>query len=424
MGYNAGVRSPFIRITALLGAAMATCLAVTTAPACLAQCQAAAPEASDWMALKRQGDTAFSSNNYGAAERSFQQALTAAEKFGPKDLRLADTLHALAALYATRGQFSRAEPLYERELRVREKALGAEHPEVIAAVGKLTQFYLNHGSPQKAERLTSLLVAFAERKIKDEQALKDNLSKIDGYYNKSVDYTQAHTMLQKLQEETQRTTANENLELATTLDSLGHIYKARGKFDLAERLYKDGLAFREKTLLPEHLALATSYENLANLYAAQGKTGQAEPLFKRSLAITEKTLQPGRPEVYTRLDQLAQAYINLGQITEAEALYKRALQIMDQSSSRADVGKASLALANLYARQGRFSAAEPLFKRALVCAENANGPQHAALIPVLDSYADALAKLNKASEAARLRARARAIRGITVVEKADASDDF
>src|SRR6185437_3778853 len=97
-------------------------------------------DSADWQRLKSSGEASLSVNNYGAAEHDLTTALAEAEKFGPNDIRVADTLRILGGLYCTRGQFNRAEPLFERELRVREKALGGESPQVVACVGKLAQF--------------------------------------------------------------------------------------------------------------------------------------------------------------------------------------------------------------------------------------------------------------------------------------------
>lgn len=379
----------------------------------------------EWSHLQQDGDNALSLNNYGLAERSLNQALKEAEAFGAGDIRLAQTLHSLATLYSTRGNFAKAEPLYERELRVKEKALGPEHPDVVACVGRLSQFYLAHDASAKAERLTNLLLTFADRKVKEQDGLKTNFGKIEQVYQKSADYSEARTLLQKLEETTQRANATQGLELATTLDSLGHLYKGRGRYDLAEKMYKRALSFREHTLPPGHLALAYSYENLASLYVAQGKNAEAEPFFKQSLEVTEKTLQPGRPELFRRLDELAQTHLSMGQTAEAVSLYQRALKVMEKSNGgNPDVGKASYSLGMLYIKEGRYGQAEPLLKKALQIAESVNGPQHASVAPILDSYAEVLDKMNKAGEASKMRTRARVIRGTSVVQKTDLGSDF
>jgi tetratricopeptide (TPR) repeat protein len=404
--------APLTRIRAAIGV-----LAISFLPL-----HAQAADVADWQQLKRTADNAYASNNYGLAERTYLEALKQAEAFGPSDVRLADTLHQLVSLYSTRAQFGKAEPLFERELRVREKAMGGEHPEVVATVGRLAQFYIDHGTPQKAERLTKLLLTFAERKVKEQQAVKDEFGKLHKFYERSKDYAEAQAMLRKLEDITAKTTANQDLELATTLDMLGRLYQARNQYDFAERLFKNALAMRERTLSPEHLALAQSYENLAGLYTAQGKQEEAQKYFKQSLEVTEKSLQPTRPEFFTRLDQLGKGYQSTGHRAEAESLYKRGLALIDARSPQSfDAERISFALGALYLKQGKFSAAEPLLKRALKLSESAHGPQHAAVAPILDSYADALDKLNRGGEAAKYRARSRAIRGGTT---ASTESDF
>lgn len=379
--------------------------------------------APDWRKLKGDGENALAVNNYGLAERNLTEALREAEKFGPADPRLADTLRSLGGLYCIRGQFGKAEPLFEKELRVREKSMGGEHPDVVACVGKLAQFYLNQNNPTKGDRLSTLLVTFAERKVKEQQSIKENFSKLQHFYGKSKDYAESRVLLQRLEDTTQKATATQDIELSTTLDALGNLYKTKNRFELAEKMYRHALVFRERTLPPGHLALALSYENLANLYVLQGKNAQAEPLFKQALAVTEKTLQPERTEVYSRLEELARTYVTTGQTVEAEALYKRALTILEKSRpSSNDIGKASLALAQLYIKSGRHAQAEPLMKRALVISESVNGPEHATIAPILDTYADVLEKVNKTGEAAKMRARSRSIRGVSVVRSNEGTD--
>ncbi len=73
--------------------------------------------------------------------------------------------------------------------------------------------------------------------------------------------------------------------LATSLNNLGLVYDAQGKYTEAEPLYKRSLAIWEKALGPEHPDVATSLNNLAELYRGQGKYADADPLYNRALAI-------------------------------------------------------------------------------------------------------------------------------------------
>ncbi len=47
---------------------------------------------------------------------------------------MAQSLNNLAALYHQQGRYAKAEPLYQRSLTIREKALGPEHPRVATSL--------------------------------------------------------------------------------------------------------------------------------------------------------------------------------------------------------------------------------------------------------------------------------------------------
>ena len=59
----------------------------------------------------------------------YQRALKIREKaLGPEHPDTAASLNNLAALFADMGAYDQALPLYQRALKIREKAPGPEHP--------------------------------------------------------------------------------------------------------------------------------------------------------------------------------------------------------------------------------------------------------------------------------------------------------
>lgn len=381
----------------------------------LAQSLISAGAAETFESLRDAGEKAFAQNNYGLAEKNFTAALKFAESqpLPASDPRWAQAYKNLAALYDVRSQFQKCEFYSEKELRAKEKALGSENPAVVAAVGKLCRFYLQHNNQAKADRLSALLTNYADRISKTEQQLESHFNELQKFYSAHSEYAEAEKKLKATRETTEKVRADDHLELAANLDSIAQIYKERNKFALAEQMFKRSLDLREKTLAPGHQALAFAYENLGNLYVAQGKQQEAQPFFQKSLDITNKSLDFKRPEAFSRLDSLGKSYISLGKFAEAESLYKQALTLIKDNggAGNKDYGAASYSLASLYIRRGRYSEAEPLLKTAVKITEGANGPQSAALVPVLDAYADSLEKSGKGSEAAKVKHRANAIRG-------------
>ncbi len=67
-------------------------------------------------------------------------------------------------------------------------------------------------------------------------------------------------------------------------------------------------------------------------------------------------------------------------------------------------------LAALYQAQGRYGEAEPLHQRSLAIYEKALGPEHPDVAQSLENYADLLRETGRGAEAAKMEARAKAIR--------------
>ena len=105
------------------------------------------------------------------ADMKQSQALTAAGKYsealpnqlkvvqGVKDVFGEDhyyygvQLNTLADLYLVMGQYVKAEPLYERSLKILEKQQGPDHPDVAISLSNLARLYQEMGQYVNAESL-------------------------------------------------------------------------------------------------------------------------------------------------------------------------------------------------------------------------------------------------------------------------------
>jgi tetratricopeptide (TPR) repeat protein len=89
---------------------------------------------------------------YAKAEPLFQRGLRIREaRLGPEHPDVAQSLNDLAALYLAMGQYAKAEPLFQRGLRIREARLGPEHPDVAASLNNLAVLYWDMGQYAMAE---------------------------------------------------------------------------------------------------------------------------------------------------------------------------------------------------------------------------------------------------------------------------------
>jgi CHAT domain-containing protein len=121
-------------------------------------------------------DVAISFNNlalvytrrgeYAKAEPIFQRALAIREKaLGPEHPYIADSLNNLAILYRERAEYAKAEPMLQRALAIREKVLGPEHPAVAATLNDLAELSAAKGEAARAIAYQSRANAAAERNL-------------------------------------------------------------------------------------------------------------------------------------------------------------------------------------------------------------------------------------------------------------------
>ena len=69
--------------------------------------------------------------DYAKVEPLYQRALAIREKaLGQEHPHTADILNNLATLYKKMSNYAKAEPLYQRALAIYEKGLGPEHPNI------------------------------------------------------------------------------------------------------------------------------------------------------------------------------------------------------------------------------------------------------------------------------------------------------
>ena len=79
--------------------------------------------------LNMAGELAWKIGRYAQAQPFLEKSLAIREKaLGAEHPDVAASLNNLAALYDAQGQYGKAEPLYERALQILKKALPSDHP--------------------------------------------------------------------------------------------------------------------------------------------------------------------------------------------------------------------------------------------------------------------------------------------------------
>ena len=104
-----------------------------------------------WESYITAAQQAYQQADYAEAEKQSEAALKEAEAFD--DVRLATSLNNLALLYKAQGRYAEAEPLYQRSLAIREKALGPEHPAVATSLENYADLLRKTGRVSEATEM-------------------------------------------------------------------------------------------------------------------------------------------------------------------------------------------------------------------------------------------------------------------------------
>jgi tetratricopeptide (TPR) repeat protein len=317
---------------------------------------------------------------YAKAEPLFQRALKIREKaLGPEHPDTAKSLNILANLYSSMGDYAKAEPLLQRALKINEKALGPEHPSTATSLNNLGELYSSMGEYAKAEPLLQRALKINEKAHgPDHLFTATSLNNLANLYSSMGEYAKAEPLLQRALKINEKALGPEHPSTATGLNNLGELYSSMGDYAKAEPLLQRALKINEKALGPEHPSTALSLNNLANLYEKLGDYAKAEPLFQRALKIREKALGPEHPITALSLNDLAALYQYMGDYAKAEPLLQRALKIKEKAlGPEHPITATSLNnLANLYEKLGDYAKVEPLLQRALKINEKALGPEN------------------------------------------------
>jgi len=118
-----------------------------------------------WESYITAAQQAYQQADCAEAEKQSEAALKEAEAFD--DVRLATSLNNLALLYKAQGRYAEAEPLYQRALAIREKALGPEHPDVATSLENYADLLRKTGRVSEATKMETRAKAIRAKQASD-----------------------------------------------------------------------------------------------------------------------------------------------------------------------------------------------------------------------------------------------------------------
>lgn len=328
----------------------------------------------DWDEYNKSGEEFFNAKNYAEAEKFWKKALVAArgkERTFVGEKNYNTSLKNLSRLYYERGIWEPG----DKEVMM-----------FTTILGKRISDALSRGRLIEAEELSIGLL-----RIRQKALVPDDRS------------------------------------IFGTRATLGDVKVNLGKYDDAQKLYKENLELAERIAGPMGSFLTIlSIKDLSRVQIMLGDYQEAEPMLKKGLQLCEQNIN-NMPLLLPFLSRLAAVYWQQGRFTEAQPLFERSLQLVDKTEEFGVLVRA----VEFYIDQSRFAEAEAFCKRALEqldsqkkllesASANADSKKvndrlrllnkiDAARAVILGKYSGCLRKTQKASEAIQLEAQAESI---------------
>ena len=358
---------------------------------------------------------------YAEAQPLLERALSIRVRaLGPSHIEVANVLNRLALLHHGHGLYAQAQPLHERALAIREQALGPDHPDVAVSLNNLAILHDDQGRYTEAQPLHERALAIREEALgRDHPHVAESLNNLANLHYEQGRYAESQPPYERALAIREKALGPDHPSVAVSLNNLANVYAQQGRYAEAQQFHERTLAIWE-ALGPTHPNVARSLDSLANLRREQGLYAEAQPLYERALDILGKALGPNHPDVARVLNGLGSLHRNQGRYAQAQPLYERAVTIWEKAKGQdhPDVAESFTGLAIVYVEQQRYAEAQLLYARALDILERSLEADHPRLFEVL--VGSASLRMQHGSTAAALALYERAL---AIKERTDAAGD-
>jgi len=260
--------------------------------------------------------------------------LVAGESMPPdsSEIAAAELLQQLAAYrQGPLAEYKQARALAERALAIREKALGAVHPDTATSLGALGYLLELQDDLAGGRLLHERALSIREKALgpnhPDTAKSLNNLARL---LQARRDFAAAWAYHKRALAIREKALGPHHLDTANSLNNFGSLLQAQGDFPGAQKNYKRALAIFEKQLRSDHPDTAWVLNNLGTVLDSQKDFAGARSCHQRALAIRENALGPNHPDTANSLNNLAGLSVSQGDLADARLNYERALDIFEK----------------------------------------------------------------------------------------------
>jgi tetratricopeptide (TPR) repeat protein len=326
---------------------------------------------------------------YAQAEPYFRRAVSTLESgLGPESPQLIRPLDNLALLCSALENKSEYEALIKRAQHIQKLSLSPNDPENTYTSNKLAAFYLVEGRYLEAATIVEDSMTLLRRYYQENanRVLPQEFGELSvetlntlvlerhlrGFANKDDESTlQEALMFQRA------LTGDNSVEVAQCHERLADLFREQGRYQEAEKEYRQALEIRKGQAIP---AMINLQAKLAYDLSAQGRVSEADNEAKESVRTAEASAS-AVSSIFSAYNHLAELYSYEHKPADAEIALKQALSQPRAADGRLEPERIESLnrLAGIFIEQGRFSEASQQLEAMRAMVEK-NGPSEAGVI--------------------------------------------
>jgi|GEM_PF-1107012 len=314
---------------------------------------------------------------------------------GPAAPVTAAALDRWAAFRLDRGDYDEARPLLERAFRIREAALGSDHPDTTATAHRLALLHEAQGDVDAAERAYRGALERAEAVGQSGPDLIPHLVNLAALRKARNALDTAEPIYRRALRIADEALGPDHPTTAACCDNLGGCLYAGHDLEAAEQAYRRALEISERIFGPAHEATGAALHNLATTLDAQQRFRDAETYYRRALDLRRVALGDDHEDTLSTLHNLAAVLESTGRADEAEDFYRQAVAGWERLVGARHPATATSMnnLADLLRERGALVEAEDLYRRNLETWHQLLGDEHPntlmTIVELATLYADA-----------------------------------
>ena len=288
------------------------------------------------------------------------------------ELNLGNVLNQLA-------QYAEAGDVLEANLEHFRAAYGRESAEAARCMTVLAQVRIGQEDYAAALALQKETLRIQEKTLPaNDPQLAMTLGDMGFTYLRLGEFEKAYALRARAQKSLESAGLAESAASAVNLGQMAVLKAWMGEYPEAWAINARALQISEKVSGPDHPDTLRLLGSLADLHSLIGQDEQAVAVYEKMLPRAQRTFGAEHPDTAAVMDRLGVLDVRLGRVPEGLALQERALALTEARLGPSAV-RTALCLNNLgysYGTVGNFEKSVPLMTRAFDAYRTALGPSH------------------------------------------------